>query len=143
MKLQTHRFGEIDINEEGIITFPDGLPGFEELTKFIFIQESAEQSFAYMQSVEDGDVSFIIVNPFLFFEDYEFDLSDEEQAELQIENADDLNIWSIMNVTDSLENATLNLLAPIIVNFNARLGKQIIIQNTSYQTKHFLNLNRG
>jgi flagellar assembly factor FliW len=141
LKLQTDRFGEIDINEEGIVIFENGLPGFEDLKQFVFIQENAEQPFAYMQSVEDGEVSFIIVNPFIFFPDYEFDITDADQAELQVESEEDVHMWVVMSVIDTLENATLNLLAPLIINFKARLGKQIILHNSSYHPKHFLNLN--
>jgi flagellar assembly factor FliW len=141
LKLNTLRFGEIEINEEGIVTFENGLPGFEDLQQFVFIQEDQQQPYAYMQSVDDCDVSFIIVNPFLFFPDYEFDITDADQAELNIETEQDVHIWTVMSIADSIETATVNLIAPLLINFKARLGKQVILHQSSYQTKHFLNLN--
>jgi flagellar assembly factor FliW len=139
LKLQTLRFGEIDINEEGIVSFPTGLPGFEDLEEFVFIQDNPELPFAYMQSTQDGDVSFIIANPFVFFPDYEFELSDATQVELEIKTEEDVRIYVILNAAETMEHSTINLLAPLVINFGARLGAQIILHNTSYLTKHPLS----
>jgi flagellar assembly factor FliW len=139
LKLQTLRFGEIDINDEGIVRFPNGLPGFEDLEDFVFIQDNPELPFAYMQSTQDGDVSFIIANPFVFFPNYEFEITDAVQAELAINTEEDVRVYVIMNAAETIELSTINLLAPLVINFEARLGRQVILHNTSYMTKHPLS----
>ncbi len=139
MKLETERFGEIDIDEDLIVTFPNGLPGFEDLRQFIFIQENQDLPMAYMQSVEDGEVSFIIINPFAFVPNYEFELAEADEVELEIHNQEELRVWVIMNAGETLESSTINLLAPLIINFEAKICKQVVLHDTSYSTKHPLN----
>lgn len=143
MNLHTKRFGPIEINEEMIVRFHNGIPGFEDLKLFVLIQESVEHPYAYMQSVEDGDVSFIIVNPFAFVVDYEFDLDDAVLSELGIQASEDLQIWTLMSIANSLETATVNLLAPIVINIKLKIGKQVILHDTDYMTKHPLFMTGG
>ncbi|HEY0829362.1 MAG TPA: flagellar assembly protein FliW [Bacilli bacterium] len=138
MKLNTLRFGEIETEDEDIIRFPNGIPGFEKLTQFIMIKTDEDLPFSYMQSVDDGDISFIATNPFDFYPNYEFQLSEEVKQELRIQNEEDVMIWSIVSIKEEIVKATLNLLAPVVLNVREGLGKQVILSGTSYQTKHNL-----
>lgn len=138
MKVQTVNFGELDLENEDVFTFPQGIPGFEELQKFIIIQPDAQMPFSYLQSVEDGEISMIITNPFLFHSDYELQLNEKTLEELHIEQQEDVLVWSTISIKDQIKDATINLLAPIIVNVKQKLGKQIILHGSEYLTKHRL-----
>lgn len=138
MKIITLNFGELDIEKEDIFTFPQGIPGFEDLRQFIIIQPDAKVPFSYLQSVEQGEISIIITNPFLFYKDYELQLSEKTQEQLQIEQEQDVLVWSTVSVKERIKEATINLLAPIIVNVKKKRGKQVILHGSNYQTKHRL-----
>lgn len=139
LKLSTSRFGDIDINPEQIVIFQQGIPGFDQQREFIILEIEHNLPFAVLQSVEDGDVSFILANPFILFPSYEFQLPDVVRDELGIALADDCVVWSIVSIRESLADATMNLLAPIVINARERRGKQIVLTGTAYQTKHPLS----
>lgn len=138
MKVETVNFGSLEIEQEDVFTFPQGIPGFEELRNFVIIQPDQQVPFSYLQSTEQDDLSILITNPFLFYPDYELKLSDHTQNELHIEQQEDVLIWSTITIKDTIQEATINLLAPIIVNVKEKCGKQIILTNGTYQTKHRL-----
>lgn len=138
MKITTHQLGEIEVDVEKKITFVHGIPGFEHLKEFVVIQTDAKIPFAFLQSIEDGGVSFIVTNPFVFFPDYEFDLPVPVKEELKLESEQDCAVWAIVSVKQSLQDATLNLLAPVIMNTKEKLGKQVVLNGTPYRTRHSL-----
>lgn len=140
MKLLTSRFGEIELQTDKIMNFPNGIPGFENQLRFIMLQTEEELPFSYMQSVNDGDLAFIVTNPFLFFTDYQFDLPQEIQNELNLRNESDVMIFSIVTVNAQAGELTLNLLAPIVLNMAEKVGQQIILHQTNYKTKHVIHL---
>ncbi len=136
LTIESKYFSEIEIDEQKIVEFPQGIPGFEQIRRYIFIYPEEPSPFAYMQAVDEKQVCFLAVNPFLFYPDYEFDLSEDVKEELQISREQDLMIWTIASVRDSLSEGTMNLLGPIVVNVPLRLGKQVILHDTPYRTKH-------
>ncbi|GIP35599.1 flagellar assembly protein FliW [Paenibacillus sp. J2TS4] len=136
MKITTSRFGELDIEESSIIYFTQGIPGFEELSKYVLIYPEDSQPFAYLQSLEWGELAFIVTDPFLFNPQYQFEVTDHQKEELQIKSNEDISVWVIVTVTNRLQEATMNLMAPIIVNAKSKKAKQFVLHNTSYQTKH-------
>jgi flagellar assembly factor FliW len=136
MKIDTLRFGEIMVEEKDIIQFQQGLPGFEELKQFTLVKLEGSLPFSFLQSLDDGAVAFLVTNPFVFFPQYEFSLSDSAQEELHIQQEQDVAVWGIVTVQGSLEKATVNLLAPIVINRNKTMGKQVILHGSDYKTKH-------
>ncbi|HHV47142.1 MAG TPA: flagellar assembly protein FliW [Tissierellia bacterium] len=139
MKLLTKHFGELDIDEDKIITFPEGLPGFEQEREFIIINnEDDENPFQWMQSVSNPDLAFVIINPFHVFPDYEIDIPENVQKKLMINDEREVAIYSIVVVPKDLYNMTVNLLGPIIININKRIGKQVILEDSRYTTKHYI-----
>ncbi len=141
MKMNTLRFGEIEIDPKDVIRFPNGLPGFENLNGFIFIKPDEELPFSFLQSIEDGDIAFITTNPFIFYPDYDFEISEAVERELKIQNEADVMVWSIVTIHEEISRASINLLAPVIINIKECLGKQMILNGTDYRTKHKLILN--
>jgi len=146
MKLNTKNFGELDIDEEKVIAFPEGLPGFEAEKEFIIINnEDEENPFCWLQSVSNPDLAFVIVNPFLIFTDYTVDLPETVQEKLKIKDEKDVAVYSIVVVPEDLTKMTANLLGPIVINARERLGKQVILDDSRYTTKHYIfpQKNRG
>ncbi|OCT13152.1 hypothetical protein A8709_20625 [Paenibacillus pectinilyticus] len=136
MLLTTLQFGELTVEEQEIFTFHQGIPGFEDNLRYMFIQPDAESAFFFLQSVDDGDIALVVTNPFMFFPDYDFEIPEGVITEMEIESTDDVAVWSVVTVNKNIQDTSVNLLAPIIVNVNTRVGKQVILHNSSYHAKH-------
>lgn len=139
MLIRTTQLGEWNVVERDIITFSQGVPGFEEYRRFVILTPDADIPFSYIQSVDEERLHFLLTNPFLFYPNYEFDLPDSVKDELKIVRHEEVGVWSIVTLKDQIADATLNLLAPVIINVAEGIGKQIILHNnTNYKTKHLL-----
>lgn len=137
MKLNTKHFGEIEINEENIIFFEEGIPAFEYAKKYIMIENpNSELPFNWLQGVDEPDLVFVIVDPFLFKKDYDFDIPQRAIDDLSIESAEDLYICCIVTVPQDVANTTMNLEAPIIVNNKNNRAKQVVLENDGYKVKY-------
>ncbi|GEM01717.1 flagellar assembly factor FliW [Halolactibacillus halophilus] len=137
MKIKTKYFDEVEINEEDIITFQNGLPGFLEEKQFV-LMNLEETVFQVLQSVTTKALAFIVVNPFGFKSDYSFELDDQVVEQLKIESSDDVSILSIVTLRDTLAASTANLKAPLVINVKEKEGKQYIIQKTDDSTKEYI-----
>jgi flagellar assembly factor FliW len=138
MKIETTRFGELEVGERDIYTFPEGIPGFEQDKRFTLVGLKGLDGFACLQCVDRGELGFIIVDPFEFFPDYEFSLPDTDAEQLGVEDPGDLSVWTIVTTRDRLESATVNLVAPVVLNVRTRIGKQVILVDTNLGTRHAL-----
>lgn len=137
MKLNTKHFGLLEVNNELIIKFPNGIPGFEDVREFFVIeQEDKDIPFKWLQSVDCPDLAFVIVDPREVREDYILDIDDEQVKELHIENPDNVVFYSIVVIYD--EQLSINLKAPILINTENSTGKQVILDNDDYPIKFFM-----
>ena len=138
MNIKTTRFGEIEVPEEIIIVFADGLPGFPDETKFALFPYDKDSPFSIMQSLGDPDLAFLLADPYRFFNDYEFNLDDQIATEWGFSTDNPPNVYTVATMGDSLEQMTVNLLAPIVINWPKRIGAQIIIESKYYSVKQLL-----
>ena len=139
MLLKTKHFGEIEFAGESIIKFDSGIPGFENVKEYILIDSPDDQSaFKWLQSVDEPQLAFAVVNPFLVKTDYDFEISDDNARELEIETAEDVAVYSILVVPDDLAKVSMNLKAPLIVNARNRKGAQIVLDTDKYTVRHYL-----
>ncbi|MBU5349287.1 flagellar assembly protein FliW [Paenibacillus lautus] len=138
MIVNTKRFGEIKLidNEKQIITFTSPILGFSNLSSYIVFQEESGP-FEYLQSIEDEDLTFIIVDPFIFFSDYEFQLDSHWIDALEIKNDLDVSVRVIVTVR-SANDITCNLKAPLIMNKQNNLAAQVVLDHGRYSTRHSL-----
>ncbi|MEQ6377583.1 flagellar assembly protein FliW [Bacillaceae bacterium S4-13-56] len=135
MKIETKYLGEIEVSEEQVITFPHGIPGFHEFKKFVLLEIPETPPFMVLQSVEESYVAFVVVNPYVFRKDYEFNLNESAQELLEVDSETDLKIFSILSLKDPFASSTINLQAPIIINAKKKIGKQYITNSKSFSTK--------
>ncbi|NGZ76123.1 flagellar assembly protein FliW [Saccharibacillus alkalitolerans] len=137
VQIQSVHLGELTVGEEDLITFPKGIPGFEEVTEYVLCD--VDGTYSYLQAVNQAELAFIVTDPFLHFRDYEFELSDELMDEIQLKEEKGIAVRCIVTWNNDPARVTTNLLAPLIFNVADRLGKQVVLQNTTYKTRHFLN----
>ncbi|MFD1776633.1 flagellar assembly protein FliW [Paenibacillus rhizophilus] len=135
MIIETTALGPLDIHDEQIYHFPKGIPGFEQETEFAMI-DLQEGPFSYLQSLKTENLSFLLTDPFVFYPHYEFELPDMEAEELEI--SDSVLVRAIVTIRDTPEESTLNLLAPVVLNPEKRLGKQIVLHRSPYLAKQLL-----
>jgi len=139
MILKTRHFGELDINESDIIEFSRGIPGFETVKQFILINHEEENSpFKWLQSVDSPRLAFVLINPFAVKRDYEIELDDETLNELEIKNESDVEVYSIVVVPEDMNKMTMNLQAPVVINWRTRKGKQVILDTDRYGVRHYV-----
>jgi flagellar assembly factor FliW len=139
VKVNTTRFGELEIEEEIVITFPRGIPGFLKLRRFFLVPVDDKGDIQWLQSLEDPDMALVIVDPFKYFRDYLFEIPDSELEELGIkEPSQALTVTVVTIPPDNPGSATANLVAPLIINTSLNKGKQIILSGSPYHTKHRL-----
>ncbi|MEK5334331.1 flagellar assembly protein FliW [Lysinibacillus sp. FSL W8-0992] len=144
MKIATKFLGEVEIDEQDILTFKLGLLGLEEFKKFILIPISEEHPLVLLQSIEQEDIGFVVAYPFAFKKDYSFELSEEDIEQLQIENEKDILTYAVVTMKETLKDSTINLLAPLVINLTEKCGKQIVLHdNKSYPLRYPLDSLEG
>ncbi|GAA0724340.1 flagellar assembly protein FliW [Clostridium malenominatum] len=136
MKLNTKYHGLIEYKEEDIVVFSKGLPGFEELRKFILLPIEQEGIFTLLHSIEDEDIGIPLISPFNVDKDYEFTLSKEIIKSLKANSPEDILVFTTVTINSNYENITTNLRAPIVVNIKEKMGEQIILEKDDYGIKH-------
>ncbi|MEK4497060.1 flagellar assembly protein FliW [Ureibacillus sp. FSL W8-0352] len=129
MQIHTKFLGEVEIQEEEVITLTSGLLGFEEYTKYVLLPLDKDSPLAIFQSIEESQIGFVVAYPFAFKKDYAFDISEVDRKELQVEKEEDVIAYSIVTLKEPFEESTLNLLAPIVINSVKKCGKQIVLQD--------------
>ena len=142
MKIKTKYQGDIEITQDQIISFPQGILGFEEHKDFIIVSIEGNSYFKFLQNIHHEYISFLVINPWDFYEDYDIELSDKKLKKVNIypKNNNEIEIYNIVTMGKSLQSSTANLLAPIVINTRDRLGKQFILENSPYSTRHRLVL---
>ena len=139
MQLQTKKFGEITVNEEDILFFPEGLPGFEHVKKFTLLgRKGMDSLFFWLQSIDDPDLSFVVTDPFAALLDYFVDAEDSETEQLQLQKAEDVLTLAIVTVPENVKKTSINLKAPVLINLKNNIGKQIIMKNETFPVKYYI-----
>ena len=137
MKINTRMFGEIEIDEEKIINFDLGMIGFDFLKKFTLIHDEDEEdnSVIWLQSLDEPAFAMPVMNPLLAMDNYNPSVEDELFKNIG-ETDGDIIVFVTLTVPDKIENMTVNLRAPIIINPKTRKGCQIIVEETEYLVKY-------
>jgi len=133
MEIETSRFGTITVEDDRVMTFPNGLLGFPNHTRFALIQTGTENYFFWLQSVDEANLAFVITDPTIFFKDYEVPVREEWQTELRIADAGLVQVFVICNKVG--EWLTGNLLGPLVVNTENKLAQQIVLTDKKWTTR--------
>lgn len=138
-KIKTARFGELEIQEDRIFHFADGLPAFEDEREFVILPFDDDSPYSFLQSVATPELAFLMTVPFVFFSDYEFVLEDDVMAALAIKGSEDMQIYTLVTIPGgNIKEMTANLMAPVVINKKTREAKQVVLDKSQYTTKHRL-----
>jgi len=145
MHIETTRFGALDVEERKVITFPDGMPGFEAHRLFTLVPHHTADSgkgspFVWLQSLEDGSLAFLAMEPHQAFPDYAPRVPRAELEALSLtEEAARPRLYSLLTIPQGDPvGITANLMAPVVVNARARIAKQIVLNTDQYGLRHRL-----
>ena len=133
MEIQTSRFGTLVVEDDRVMTFPNGLLGFPNRSRFALIQTGSENYFFWLQSVDDANLAFVVTDPVIFFKDYEVPMREETLGDLEFSDLKFAQVFVICNkIGDWL---TGNLLGPIIVNSESRIAQQVVLTEKKWTTR--------
>ncbi len=140
MVIETENFGNIDIDENKIYTFDNGLPGFEKLKKFVIVEKDASDSnsvFRWLQSTEDPKTAFIMMDVYKIIPDYNPLVYDDDLNSLGEISDDSLLIYNIVVIPKIVSKMSVNLKAPVVINLLTNKGMQMITKNEDYPIKYY------
>ena len=137
MNIVTTRFGEIDIDESKIIDIRGGILGFEHLKKYVLHLDD-DNPFWWFQSLDDGAIAFVVINPYSAKADYEPTISDIDVKLLEIEGAEDVVLLAIVTIRQNPFSVSVNLRAPLVINAKKKIAKQIILEDVQYPVQYYL-----
>lgn len=135
MKVNTKAFGLTEIDERQKISFPQGLFGFEDYKDYVLF-DAEHQPFFWLQSVDEQEIAFILINPFLFRPDYEVNISNEELEEVGITSPEKALIFVIVTIPQDGSSMTANLQGPLVINKENMTGMQAVLSDVRWKTKH-------
>lgn len=139
MKLNTAHFGVIDIDEADFLTFPEGIPGFESCKRYALVGHDTNDSpFYWLQSIDQSDLCFVVTDPFIVYDNYGVDIEDEDVGLLKISDSNSVMTLAIVVIPDDIKETRVNLKAPLLINIDKKLGKQVIQRNENLPVRHFL-----
>jgi flagellar assembly factor FliW len=136
MIIKTGRFGQLNVSDEDIISIPAGVLGFPEFTKYCLVDPGDDVLILWLQSLENPELAFPILEPKIFKTDYTARLSAMELRELKLENVNQSAVFNILTIGEDITQMTANMKAPLVINLREKLGKQVVLQENEYNIKH-------
>jgi flagellar assembly factor FliW len=132
----TKPFGEIEISDEQVIEFPDGILGFDYIKKFALLEEK-DSPFVWLQAYGESELAFVMISPLEFLDEYSLVISQSDIDDVDASGPDELLVFAIVTIpSDSPSGMTANLQGPIIINLQKRKGKQAISLSDKYRVRH-------
>ncbi|MBF0141965.1 MAG: flagellar assembly protein FliW [Magnetococcales bacterium] len=132
MEIQGTRFGTLEFSEEDIIQLNEGLLGFPMSRRYLLFPYGDDSSFFWLQSVDEPEIAFIVIDPFDFFKDLEFVVSDQDAEAIGLERREDVEVFTLVTIPEGRpEDMRTNLAGPVVVNAGNRQGRQILFKEYS------------
>ncbi len=140
MILRTKYFGEIEVEDGGVLDFPAGLFAFEEEKKFVLLPfEGSESTLLCLQSVQNEGLAFVVMNPFALCPEYAPVLQSGELERLGVTDSRALCYYVMCVVRDPVSDSTLNLKCPVVINDETNQAMQVILEGGGYGMRHKLS----
>jgi flagellar assembly factor FliW len=137
LRVESTRFGTLEVQEEIVITFPEGLIGFEECRRYVVVRHDENSAFRWLQALDTPAVAFPIIEPNQIRPDYAPTIGDADARALELDPNTPTLLFAVVTVPPSdPKGMTVNLLAPLVINALTRQGKQVIVQDETYTTRH-------
>jgi flagellar assembly factor FliW len=136
MLIETPRFGKLEVSEERVVTFAEGLLGFRDFKRFFFHQPAPDAVLLWMQSLELPALAFVVADPRMFKPDYTVNVTAMQLDPLLLTDLTKATVWVILTVPEDPTKMTANLQGPLVVNLEKKLGAQVVINEEGMTTKY-------
>ncbi len=136
MQIETPRFGEIEVPEDRILEFPEGLVGFPGLSRFLVIDDESSAPFQWLQSLDEPDLAYVAVEPKWLLPDYQVDLPPAVDAQLAIAQPDEMSVLVLVTIPEDPRQMTANLKGPLVFNAASRKGAQLVLDDESLSPQY-------
>lgn len=124
MRIETQRFGTLQVDERELFLFPQGLIGLETLRQWVLVPDAENPAVVWLQSASRGDRALAMISPRVFVENYRVHVPSRSLEVLQMRN--DHRAYVLTTLSGQRGEMTTNLRAPVIVNLDRRLGCQVV-----------------
>jgi len=136
MKIETREWGTLEMDERAVVHFPEGLLGFEDLHRFVFIDAEEFRPFVWFLSVEKPEIGFAVAEPHYFSAGpYDIPLSVGDEDLLELAEGDSIALFVVVSISDGGGEITGNLKGPIVFNTRNRLAKQLVVYGSAYSVR--------
>ncbi len=132
--IQTSRFGGIEVDDQRFLNFPKGLLGFPDDREYALIQTGEDSAFYWMQAVHRPELAFVVCDPRLFVPDYRVAIKSDDLAQIGLADTNGSQVFVVVNKVDDM--LTGNLQGPLVINIATRVGKQLVLSDKRYSTRH-------
>ena len=129
--IQTSRFGKVEVSASDLISFPEGILGFNDLTKFVLLDDPTDDIFAWLQSAQEPGIAFPVLEPELFVEKYAPALAKADYEALKMSSMERSRLFCIVTIPEDPTKMTANLKAPVVVNVQERIARQCVLQDNA------------
>lgn len=133
---QTSRFGEVQVDPQRVITMPQGMVGFPRATRYVLLQHRADSPLHWLQSLDQPDLAFVVVNPLMFDHQYQLVLGRTETELLKVKDPAQVQAWVVVTIPQGHpEKMTANMKAPVVVNLANRYAAQVILDKPGLELR--------
>ena len=138
MIIKTGRFGQLTVGNDEQVVIPQGLLGFPEYTKFCLVDPGDDTLILWLQSMDNPEIAFAVLEPKIFKPEYSARLSASELRDLKLENINQSAVFSILTIPEDVTQMTANLKAPLVINLKQQVARQVVLQENEYSIKHLM-----
>jgi flagellar assembly factor FliW len=136
MNIASTRFGILTVPAEKVLAFPSGVLGFPEWTRYVMLDHDTDAPFKWLHCVEEASLAFVVVDPAVFHQNYQIEISAEARIEVEGSETDELSLVVILTIpSDDPSAVTANLRGPLLMNPRTRLCKQLVLAE-DYPTRY-------
>ena len=137
MKLIAEKLGEIHYKEDEVITFPEGLLGFSDKRRYVFVNHREDSPFKWLQCLDDSSLSLVVIDPLLVKPDYRIEIDKEDLVLLRNSDPKEITVWTLVSLPpEAPGQSSTNLLGPLVINHETRLGKQLVLNPNQYDLRY-------
>jgi flagellar assembly factor FliW len=132
MQIETTRFGTVTVEDNDVITFPEGMLGFSKIHEYVLIERTDDSLFVWLQALKKPSVAFPLLEPQIFEMNYRIDMEEADRKLLKLDKLKFAKVFSIVTIPSDPTKMTANLKAPIVINLKKRLAHQVILHMQDY-----------
>lgn len=136
MKVNTTRFGELEVDKKDILNFKEGILGFDNLRKFFIVDPGDKTLILWLQSIDDAATAFPIIEPKIFKPDYIVKLLPAELTSLELEDLSNASIYTVLTIPQTVTEMSANMKAPVVINNKSKVARQIVLQDSKLEVRY-------